>query len=149
MVRCIRATASSCLIWSGGCFLHVTVLDATAIKPFTKVRGRSSQRAKGYQAFRILSMDESMAIHPAQMRRHGPMSRHADQRSGAAGQWFNRLRGSGLTQARGRTFVHRKPCAADDRELRPGHCAGPVRARVRDDGCRDQPETGSPGLSSH
>src|ERR1700752_3936851 len=50
--------------------LHVTVLRRDGYQ--TAYEGarlvvECVQRAKGYQAFRILSMDESTAIHPAQM----------------------------------------------------------------------------------
>src|ERR1700736_4437086 len=55
--------------WAGG-LLHVTVLRRDGFQ--TAYEGarlvcECVQRAKGYQAFRILSMDESIAIHPAQM----------------------------------------------------------------------------------
>src|SRR6185312_4470486 len=50
--------------------LHVTVLrrdgHQTAYEG-ARVVCECVQRAKGYQAFRIVSMDESTAIHPAQM----------------------------------------------------------------------------------
>src|SRR3954451_8650907 len=50
--------------------LHVTVLRRDGYQ--TAYEGarlvcECVQRAKGYQAFRILSMDDSAAIHPAQM----------------------------------------------------------------------------------
>src|ERR1700756_5417498 len=50
--------------------LHVTVLRRDGYQ--TAYEGarlvcECVQRAKGYQAFRIISMDESTAIHPAQM----------------------------------------------------------------------------------
>src|ERR1700744_6545898 len=50
--------------------LHVTVLRRDGYQ--TAYEGarlvcECVQRAKGYQAFRILSMDESTAIHPAQL----------------------------------------------------------------------------------
>src|SRR4029077_3398991 len=50
--------------------LHVTVLRRDGYQ--TAYEGarlvvECVQRAKGYQAFRIVSMDESTAIHPAQM----------------------------------------------------------------------------------
>ncbi len=57
--------------------LHVTVLRRDGYQ--TAYEGarlvvECVQRAKGYQAFRIVSMDESTAIHPAQMLPPGPMS---------------------------------------------------------------------------
>ena len=71
--------------------LHVTVLRRDGFQ--TAYEGarlvcECVQRAKGYQAFRVLSMDELTAIHPAQMlppRTHVTVT--ADQRAGAgAGQ---------------------------------------------------------------
>src|SRR4029079_1595813 len=56
------------------------------------------QRAKGYQAFRILSMDESTAIHPAQMlppRTHVTVTATSGLER-AQVKWFNRLRGFGF-----------------------------------------------------
>ena len=57
--------------------LHVTVLrrdgHQTAYEG-ARIVCECVQRAKGYQAFRVVSMDESTAIHPAQMlppRTHG------------------------------------------------------------------------------
>src|SRR6202034_3312363 len=50
--------------------LHVTVLRRDGYQTAyegARVVCECVQRAKGYQAFRILSMDESTAIHPAQM----------------------------------------------------------------------------------
>ena len=76
------------------------------------------QRAKGYQAFRILSMDESTAIHPAQMlppRTHVSVTPTSGLER-AQVKWFNRLRGFRLPDLRER--VRRtssctwKPCAA-------------------------------------
>src|SRR5262249_639883 len=62
------------------------------------------QRPRGLQAFRVLSMDESTAVHPAQMP---PPRTHVSitQTSGlerAQVKWFNRLRGFGfLTRGEG------------------------------------------------
>jgi len=69
------------------------------------------QRPRGLQAFRILSMDESTAVHPAQMP---PLRTHVTvaPTSGlerAQVKWFNRLRGFGfLTRGEGTPviFVH-------------------------------------------
>src|SRR5271154_5580393 len=69
------------------------------------------QRAKGYQAFRILSMDESTAIHPAQMlppRTHVSVTPTSGLER-AQVKWFNRLRGFGFVTCGEGTpdiFVH-------------------------------------------
>src|SRR6201999_3979822 len=69
------------------------------------------QRARGLQAFRILSMDESTAVHPAQMpppRTHVTVTPTSGLER-AQVKWFNRLRGFGfLTRGEGTAdiFVH-------------------------------------------
>ena len=106
-----------------------------------KARGWSCecvQRAKGYQAFRILSMDESTAIHPAQMlppRTHVSVTPTSGLER-AQVKWFNRLRGFGfLTCGEGTPdiFVHMETLRRFGMtELRPGqYRAGPVRARLQ------------------
>jgi len=112
---------------------------------------------KGLQAFRVLSMDESTAIHPAQLP---PMRTHVmvTPTSGlerAQVKWFNRLRGFGfLTRGEGTAdiFVHMETlrrCGMT--ELRPGQFVlvrfgpgpkGMMAAEVR-------PESGSLGPASH
>src|SRR3954470_14493956 len=50
--------------------LHVTVLRRDGFQTAyegARIVVECVQRAKGYQAFRVVSMDESTAIHPAQM----------------------------------------------------------------------------------
>ena len=107
------------------------------------------QRPKGYQAFRILSMDESTAIHPAQML---PPRTHVTvvPTSGlerAQVKWFNRLRGFGfLTRGEGTPdiFVHMETLRRYGlAELRPGQTVlvrfgpgpkGLMAAEVRPDG---------------
>ena len=94
--------------------LHVTVLRRDGYQ--TAYEGarlvcECVQRAKGYQAFRILSMDESTAIHPAQMlppRTHVTVTPTSGLER-AQVKWFNRLRGFGfLTCGEGTPdiFVH-------------------------------------------
>ncbi len=84
------------------------------------------QRPRGLQAFRILSMDDSTAIHPAQMP---PQRTHVSvtPTSGlerAQVKWFNRLRGFGfLTRGEGTPdiFVHMETLRRYGiTELRPG-----------------------------
>jgi len=83
------------------------------------------QRPKGLQAFRILSMDDSTAIHPAQMpaRTHVTVTPTSGLER-AMVKWFNRLRGFGfLTRGEGTPdiFVHMETLRRYGlAELRPG-----------------------------
>jgi CspA family cold shock protein len=84
------------------------------------------QRPRGLQAFRILSMDESTAVHPAQMpppRTHVTVSATSGLER-AQVKWFNRLRGFGfLTRGEGTAdiFVHMETLRRFGiTELRPG-----------------------------
>src|SRR5436190_15775743 len=109
--------------------LHVTVLRRDGYQ--TAYEGarlvcEAVQRAKGYQAFRILSMDESTAIHPAQMlppRTHVTVQPTSGLER-AQVKWFNRLRGFGLlTRGHGTPdiFVHMETLRRYGlTELRPG-----------------------------
>jgi CspA family cold shock protein len=113
--------------------------------------------AKGLQAFRVLSMDESTAIHPAQMpppRTHVTVSPTSGLER-AQVKWFNRLRGFGfLTRGEGTPdiFVHMETLRRFGlTELRPGQFVlvrfgpgpkGMMAAEVH-------PEGGSLGPSSH
>ncbi len=83
-------------------------------------------RPKGLQAFRVLSMDESTAIHPAQMpppRTHVTVAPTSGLER-AQVKWFNRLRGFGfLTRGEGTPdiFVHMETLRRFGlTELRPG-----------------------------
>ena len=84
------------------------------------------QRPRGLQAFRVLSMDESTAIHPAQMpppRTHVIVAATSGLER-AQVKWFNRLRGFGfLTRGEGTPdiFVHMETLRRFGiTELRPG-----------------------------
>jgi CspA family cold shock protein len=117
----------------------------------------AAQRAKGLQAFRILSMDNSTAVHPAQFP---PVRTHVsvDVTSGlerAQVKWFNRLRGFGfLSRGEGTPdiFVHMETLRRFGiAELRPGQTVlvkfgpgpkGLMAAEV-------QPDSGARGPSSH
>ena len=114
-------------------------------------------RPKGLQAFRVISMDETTAIHPAQMpppRTHVTVAPTSGLER-AQVKWFNRLRGFGfLTRGEGTPdiFVHMETLRRFGMtELRPGQFVlvrfgpgpkGLMAAEVR-------PEGGPLGLTSH
>jgi CspA family cold shock protein len=84
------------------------------------------ERPRGLQCFRVLSMDESTAIHPAQMpppRTHVSVTPTSGLER-AQVKWFNRLRGFGfLTRGEGTPdiFVHMETLRRYGlAELRPG-----------------------------
>ena len=115
------------------------------------------QRPKGLQAFRVLSMDETTAIHPAQLpaaRTHVTVTPTSGLER-AIVKWFNRLRGFGfLTCGEGTPdiFVHMETLRRYGMtELRPGQYVlvrfGPGSKGMM--AAEIQPEAGSPGLSSH
>lgn len=140
--------------------LHVTVLRRDGYQ--TAYEGarlvcECVQRQKGFQAFRIVSMDESTAIHPAQMlpaRTHVSVTPTSGLER-AQVKWFNRLRGFGfLTCGEGTPdiFVHMETLRRYGMtELRPGQYVlvryGPGSKGMM--AAEIQPETGAPGLSSH
>jgi len=109
--------------------LHVTCLRRDGFQTAyegSRVVVEVLQRPKGLQAFRIISMDDSTAIHPAQME---PPRTHVtvNPTSGlerAQVKWFNRLRGFGfLTRGEGTPdiFVHMETLRRYGiTELRPG-----------------------------
>jgi CspA family cold shock protein len=115
------------------------------------------QRPKGLQAFRVLSMDESTAVHPAQLpppRLHVTVTPTGGFER-AQVKWFNRLRGFGfLTRGEGTPdiFVHMETLRRYGlAELRPGQIvlvrfgSGPKGAMATE----VRPETGPYGPSSH
>jgi cold shock protein len=110
--------------------LHVTCLRRdgyqTAYEGARVVCEAVERRPKGWQCFRILSMDDSTAIHPAQMpppRTHVTVTPTSGLER-AQVKWFNRLRGFGfLTRGEGTPdiFVHMETLRRFGiAELRPG-----------------------------
>jgi CspA family cold shock protein len=109
--------------------LHVTCLRRDGFQTAyegARVVVEVLQRPKGLQAFRILSMDETTAVHPAQLpapRTHVSVSPTSGLER-AQVKWFNRLRGFGfLTRGEGTEdiFVHMETLRRFGlAELRPG-----------------------------
>ena len=109
--------------------LHVTCLRRDGFQTAqegARIVCEVLQRQRGLQAFRVLSMDESTAVHPAQMP---PPRTHVtvDVTSGLERvyvKWFNRLRGFGfVTRGEGTEdiFVHMETLRRYGMtELRPG-----------------------------
>jgi CspA family cold shock protein len=109
--------------------LHVTCLRRDGFQTAyegARVVCEALERPKGLQAFRVLSMDETSAVHPAQM----PPARTRVNVTPTSGlerawvKWFNRLRGFGfLTRGEGTPdiFVHMETLRRYGlTELRPG-----------------------------
>ena len=140
--------------------LHVTCLRRDGFQVAyegARVVVEVLQRARGLQAFRVISMDESTAIHPAQLpppRTHVSVTPTSGLER-AQVKWFNRLRGFGfLTRGEGTPdiFVHMETLRRFGMtELRPGQYVlvryGPGSKGMM--AAEIHPETGSPGLSSH
>ncbi|WP_411036781.1 cold-shock protein [Shinella sp. BYT-45] len=109
--------------------LHVTCLRRDGYQTVlegTRVVALIQKRERGYQAFRILSMDQSTAVHPSQMP---PVKTHV-QVTPSSGlervlvKWFNRTKGFGfLTRGEGTEdiFIHMETLRRFGlTELRPG-----------------------------
>ena len=109
--------------------LHVTCLRRDGYQTVlegTRVVALVQKRDRGYQAFRILSMDQTTAIHPSQMP---PVKTHV-QVTPTSGlervlvKWFNRTKGFGfLTRGEGTEdiFIHMETLRRFGlTELRPG-----------------------------
>jgi len=109
--------------------LHVTCLRRDGFQTAyegARVVAEVLQRPKGYQCFRILSMDESTAVHPSTLppaRTHVTVTPTSGLER-AMVKWFNRLRGFGfLTRGEGTPdiFVHMETLRRFGlAELRPG-----------------------------
>ena len=109
--------------------LHVTCLRRDGFQVAyegARVVVEVLQRPRGLQAFRVVSMDESTAVHPAQMpppRTHVTVTPTSGLER-AQVKWFNRLRGFGfLTRGEGTPdiFVHMETLRRFGlAELRPG-----------------------------
>jgi CspA family cold shock protein len=109
--------------------LHVTCLRRDGYQTIlegTRIVALVQKRDRGYQAFRILSMDASTAVHPSQMP---PVRTHVQvtPSSGlerAIVKWFNRTKGFGfLTRGEGTEdiFIHMETLRRYGiTELRPG-----------------------------
>ena len=113
----------------GDVLLHVTTLRKDGFGSAyegARVVCEAQRRAKGLQVFRVVSMDESTAIHPSET----PMARTHVQVTPTSGfeiaivKWFNRLRGFGfLTRGDGTEdiFVHMETLRRYGiAELKPG-----------------------------
>jgi cold shock protein len=109
--------------------LHVTCLRRDGFHTIlegTRIVALIQKRDRGYQAFRVLSMDQSTAVHPSQM----PPVRTHSQVTPSSGlervivKWFNRTKGFGfLTRGEGTEdiFIHMETLRRFGlTELRPG-----------------------------
>jgi CspA family cold shock protein len=109
--------------------LHVTCLRRDGFQTAyegARVVCEVLQRPRGLQAFRVLAMDDSTAVHPTQMppaRTHVSVAPTSGLER-AQVKWFNRLRGFGfLTRGEGTPdiFVHMETLRRYGlTELRPG-----------------------------
>jgi CspA family cold shock protein len=136
--------------------LHVTCLRAGGFQTAyegARVHCQVLKRPKGMQAFRVLSMDETTAIHPALLpqRTHVHVVPESDWER-AICKWFNRVRGFGFLTRGENTpdvFVHMETLRRFGfTELRPGQIVqvrwgygskGCMAAELRPDGIPSLP----------
>ncbi|MDX2288595.1 MAG: cold-shock protein [Hyphomicrobiaceae bacterium] len=137
--------------------LHVTALRAGGYQTAyegARIHCQVMKRPKGMQAFRILSMDESTAIHPSELpQRTHVIVQPESEWERAVCKWFNRVRGFGfLTRGEGTPdiFTHMETLRRFGfTELRPGQ-AVQVRYGYGEKGCMaaelrpDGPQSGYP-----
>lgn len=145
---------------SADVLLHVTVLRRDGYQTAyegARIVCECVQRQKGYQAFRVVLMDELTAIHPAQMlppRTHVSVTPTSGLER-AQVKWFNRLRGFGFVTCGEGTpdiFVHMETLRRYGMtELRPGQYVlvrfGPGSKGMM--AAEIHPEHGPAGLASH
>ncbi|ACS40961.1 cold-shock protein [Methylorubrum extorquens] len=114
---------------SADVLLHITCLRRDghqAASEGARIVVEAVQRARGWQAFRVLSLDQSTALHPFEL----PMARTHEVVTPTSGleravvKWFNRLRGFGFLSRGDDTpdiFVHMETLRRYGiAELKPG-----------------------------
>lgn len=144
----------------GDVLLHVSCLRRDGYQTVlegTRVVCEVQKRERGYQAFRILSMDTSTAVHPSQLP---PVRTHVQVKPSSGLErvivkWFNRTKGFGfLTRGEGTEdiFIHMETLRRYGlTELRPGQTVL-VRFGDGDKGlmaAEIHPDVDSPMSSSH